>query len=61
LGEIATLFVLSPPRHPAEELDEAFQLLQKAEVLSASNSVAAAVTFNNLACYYRRCFYLMLV
>ena len=42
----------------AEELDEAFQLLQKAEVLSASNSVAAAVTFNNLACYYRRCLYL---
>ena len=37
-----------------EEYEEARKLLQKAEMLSGPDDLISAVTYNNIACYYRR-------
>jgi tetratricopeptide (TPR) repeat protein len=37
-----------------EEYEEAKKLLQKAEMLTGPDDLISAVTFNNIACYYRR-------
>eukprot|EP00283_Hemiselmis_rufescens_P017016 CAMPEP_0173438714 /NCGR_PEP_ID=MMETSP1357-20121228/20563_1 /TAXON_ID=77926 /ORGANISM="Hemiselmis rufescens, Strain PCC563" /LENGTH=273 /DNA_ID=CAMNT_0014404025 /DNA_START=232 /DNA_END=1049 /DNA_ORIENTATION=- len=37
-----------------DEHDQALELLRKAEILSGPNDLVTAVTYNNLACYYRR-------
>lgn len=38
-----------------EDYDEAKKLLQKAEMLTGPDDLISAVTYNNIACYYRRC------
>jgi len=38
-----------------EEYEEAKKLLQKAEMLTGPDDLISAVTYNNIACYYRRC------
>jgi hypothetical protein len=38
----------------SEDLDAAYGLLRKAEVLTGNEDLISAVTYNNLACYYRR-------
>jgi tetratricopeptide (TPR) repeat protein len=38
----------------SEDLDAAYGLLRKAEVLTGNDDLISAVTYNNLACYYRR-------
>ena len=37
-----------------EEYEEAKKLLQKAEMLTGPDDLISAVTYNNIACYYRR-------
>lgn len=37
-----------------EEFDTALELLTKSEKLCAGNDQGRAITYNNLACYYRR-------
>lgn len=37
------------------EHDHAFEYLKRADILSHNSMKAKAVTYNNLACYYRRC------
>jgi len=39
----------------SEEYEEAKKLLQKAEMLTGPDDLISAVTYNNIACYYRRC------
>jgi len=38
----------------SEDLEAAYGLLRKAEVLTGNDDLISAVTYNNLACYYRR-------
>lgn len=38
----------------ADEHDEALEMLRKAEILSGPDDLVTAVTYNNLACYFRR-------
>jgi len=38
-----------------EEYEEAKKLLQKAEMLTGPDDLISAITYNNIACYYRRC------
>ena len=37
-----------------ESFDKAFEFLKKAETLCQSSVQFKAITFNNLACFYRR-------
>ena len=37
-----------------DRLSEAYELLKKCEVLAENNKHGQAMTFNNLACFYRR-------
>jgi hypothetical protein len=47
-----------PCVHPLslqEDFAMVLELLKKAEILTERDAPGRAVTFNNLACYYRRC------
>ena len=38
-----------------QKFEEALTLLKKSEQLSENNDQGLAMTYNNLACYYRKC------
>jgi hypothetical protein len=42
-----------------EDVNSALDLLKKSEELCETNELGQAMTFNNMACYYRRYAYIM--
>ncbi len=44
-----------PPRVCDVRAEQVLELLKKAEILTERDDAGRAVTYNNFACYYRRC------
>jgi hypothetical protein len=53
VGEMCNLLAMTYLQQ--EDFAMVLELLKKAEILTERDPPGRAVTFNNLACYYRRC------
>lgn len=52
VGEMCNLLAMTYLQQ--EDFDMVLELLKKAEILTERDEAGRAVTYNNLACYYRR-------